>query len=165
MRSASIPSPDGTKLFHVGVGSSSNIAENGVAREGPRPPFTSSIWEAAVASLPAACCNLWAWRGCQTGALDGGKRARRPGRRDASRLSHLGFRDGGFYGWPYCYWERTVDDRVPQEAAAVAKAITPDYAGGTPHRSAFAGCRPAQPPGFPEGWPLGKHGSWNHPAR
>ena len=23
-------------------------------------------------------------------------------------------RDGGFYGWPYCYWGQTVDDRVPQ---------------------------------------------------
>jgi len=39
-------------------------------------------------------------------------------------------RDGGFYGWPYCYWGRTVDDRVPQDAAAVAKAIAPDYALG-----------------------------------
>ena len=38
--------------------------------------------------------------------------------------------DGGFYGWPYCYWGRTVDDRVPQDPAAVAKAITPDYALG-----------------------------------
>src|SRR5262249_53368622 len=39
-------------------------------------------------------------------------------------------RDGGFYGWPYCYWGQTVDDRVPQDPAMVAKAITPDYALG-----------------------------------
>ena len=39
-------------------------------------------------------------------------------------------RDGGFYGWPFCYWGQTVDDRVPQDAAMVAKAITPDYALG-----------------------------------
>ena len=39
-------------------------------------------------------------------------------------------RDGGFYGWPYCYWGQTVDDRVPQDAAPVARAITPDYALG-----------------------------------
>jgi glucose/arabinose dehydrogenase len=39
-------------------------------------------------------------------------------------------REGGFYGWPYCYWGQTVDDRVPQDAAMVAKAITPDYALG-----------------------------------
>ena len=38
--------------------------------------------------------------------------------------------DGGFYGWPYCYWGRTVDDRVPQDPARVAKAIRPDYALG-----------------------------------
>jgi glucose/arabinose dehydrogenase len=39
-------------------------------------------------------------------------------------------RDGGFYGWPYCYWGQTVDDRVSQDPAAVAKAMTPDYALG-----------------------------------
>ena len=39
-------------------------------------------------------------------------------------------RDGGFYGWPYCYWGQTVDDRVPQDPALVAKALTPDYALG-----------------------------------
>src|SRR3954447_222732 len=39
-------------------------------------------------------------------------------------------KDGGFYGWPYCYWAKTVDDRVPQDAAAVASALTPDYALG-----------------------------------
>ena len=39
-------------------------------------------------------------------------------------------RNGGFYGWLYCYWGQTVDDRVPQDAALVATAITPDYALG-----------------------------------
>jgi glucose/arabinose dehydrogenase len=24
-------------------------------------------------------------------------------------------RDGGFYGWPYCYWGQIVDGRVPQD--------------------------------------------------
>ena len=38
--------------------------------------------------------------------------------------------DGGFYGWPYCYWGQTVDDRVPQDPARVASALTPDYALG-----------------------------------
>jgi glucose/arabinose dehydrogenase len=62
-------------------------------------------------------------------------------------------RDGGFYGWPYCYWGQTVDDRVPQDPAAVAQAITPDYAlGGTPRRSACAGCRPARFRAFRTAW-------------
>ena len=37
--------------------------------------------------------------------------------------------DGGFYGWPYCYWGQTVDERVPQDAALVARADA-DYALG-----------------------------------
>ena len=71
-------------------------------------------------------------------------------------------RDGGFYGWPYCYWGQTVDDRVPQDPAAVAKAITPDYALGG-HTASLGLCwLPAGTlPGFPEGMVIGQHGSWN----
>ena len=60
-------------------------------------------------------------------------------------------RDGGFYGWPYCYWGQTVDDRVPQDPAMVAKAITPDYALGG-HTASLGLCwLPAGTlPGFPE---------------
>ena len=71
-------------------------------------------------------------------------------------------RDGGFYGWPYCYWGQTVDDRVPQDAALVAKAIKPDYALGG-HTASLGLCwMPAGTlPGFPEGMAIGQHGSWN----
>ena len=72
-------------------------------------------------------------------------------------------REGGFYGWPYCYWGRTVDDRVPQTTAAVPspRSRPTTRSGGTPPRSASAGCRPARFPGFPEGMAIGQHGSWN----
>ena len=71
-------------------------------------------------------------------------------------------RDGGFYGWPYCYWGQTVDDRVPQDPAMVAKAITPDYALGG-HTASLGLCwLPAGTlPGFPDGMAIGQHGSWN----
>ena len=71
-------------------------------------------------------------------------------------------RDGGFYGWPYCYWGRTVDDRVPQDPAAVASAITPDYALGG-HTASLGLCwLPAGTlPGFGDGMVIGQHGSWN----
>ena len=71
-------------------------------------------------------------------------------------------RDGGFYGWPYCYWGQTVDDRVPQDAALVATAITPDYALGG-HTASLGLCwLPAGTlPGFPDGMAIGQHGSWN----
>jgi glucose/arabinose dehydrogenase len=71
-------------------------------------------------------------------------------------------RDGGFYGWPYCYWGQTVDDRIPQDPAMVAKAIKPDYALGG-HTASLGLCWvPAgRLPGFPDGMAIGQHGSWN----
>ena len=44
--------------------------------------------------------------------------------------------DGGFYGWPYCYWGRTVDDRVPQDPALVATALHAGLRARRPHRLA-----------------------------
>ena len=71
-------------------------------------------------------------------------------------------RDGGFYGWPYCYWGQIVDDRVPQDPALVATALTPDYALGG-HTASLGLCwLPAGTlPGFPDGMVIGQHGSWN----
>ncbi len=71
--------------------------------------------------------------------------------------------DNGFYGWPYCYWGKTVDDRVPQDAEMVEKAIRPDYALGG-HTASLGLCwMPAGTlPGFDQdGMVIGQHGSWN----
>ena len=71
--------------------------------------------------------------------------------------------DGGFYGWPYCYWGQTVDERVPQDVARVASALTPDYALGG-HTASLGLCwMPAGTlPGFDTGgMVIGQHGSWN----
>lgn len=71
-------------------------------------------------------------------------------------------REGGFYGWPYCYWGQTVDDRVPRNPAMVAKALTPDYALGG-HTASLGLCwlPTGTLPGFPDGMVIGQHGSWN----
>jgi glucose/arabinose dehydrogenase len=71
-------------------------------------------------------------------------------------------KDGGFYGWPYCYWGQIVDDRVPQDKAMVAKAIQPDFALGG-HTASLGLCYlPAGTlPGYPAGMAIGQHGSWN----
>src|ERR1700678_1092362 len=60
---------------------------------------------------------------------------------------------------------KTVDDRVPQDAALVASAIQPDYALGG-HTASLGLCwLPAGVlPGFPEGMVIGQHGSWNRSA-
>ncbi len=158
-----LPSPDGSKLF-VGVGSLSNIAEGGMAVEEGR----AAIYELDLASgrsriFAGGLRNPvgLAWEP-GTGALWTVVNER-DGLGDETPPDYLtSVRDGGFYGWPYCYWGKTVDDRVPQDAALVATAITPDYALGG-HTASLGLCwLPAGTlPGFPDGMVIGQHGSWN----
>ena len=158
-----LPSPDGRKLF-VGVGSFSNIGESGMAVEEGR----AAIYELDLASgrsriFAAGLRNPvgLAWEP-RTGVLWTVVNER-DGLGDETPPDYLtSVRDGGFYGWPYCYWGQTVDDRVPQDPAMVAKAITPDYALGG-HTASLGLCwLPAGTlPGFPEGMAIGQHGSWN----
>jgi len=158
-----LASPDGRKLF-VGVGSFSNIAESGMEAEEGR----AAIYELDLASGGSRIFATGlrnpvglAWEP-RTGVLWTVVNER-DGLGDETPPDYLtAVRDGGFYGWPYCYWGRTVDDRVPQDPAAVAKAITPDYALGG-HTASLGLCwLPAGTlPGFPEGMAIGQHGSWN----
>jgi glucose/arabinose dehydrogenase len=126
-----LASPDGRRLY-VGVGSLSNIGELGLGGRGrPRLHLRTRPADGPDRVFAGGLRNPvgLAWEPVTGRAVDRGQRARRPGRRDAARLPDLGA-DGGFYGWPYCYWGQTVDDRVPQDAARVASALTPDYALG-----------------------------------
>jgi glucose/arabinose dehydrogenase len=158
-----LPSPDGQRLF-VGVGSFSNIGDSGMAVEEGR----AAIYELDLASgrsriFASGLRNPvgLAWEP-RTGALWTVVNER-DGLGDETPPDYLTqVRDGGFYGWPYCYWGQTVDDRVPQDAEAVARAITPDYALGG-HTASLGLCwLPADTlPGFPEGMAIGQHGSWN----
>jgi len=158
-----LPSPDGRKLF-AGVGSFSNIGESGLAAEEGR----AAIYELDLASgrsriFASGLRNPvgLAWEP-RTGMLWTAVNER-DGLGDETPPDYLtSVRDGGFYGWPYCYWGRTVDDRVPQDPAMVAKAITPDYALGG-HTASLGLCwLPAGTlPGFSEGMAIGQHGSWN----
>lgn len=158
-----LPSPDGTKLM-IGVGSLSNIADFGMEAEQGR----AAIYELDVASGTSRIFASGlrnpvglAWEPV-TGDLWTVVNER-DGLGDETPPDYLtSVRDGGFYGWPYCYWGQTVDDRVPQDAALVAKTITPDYALGG-HTASLGLCwLPAGTlPGFPDGMVIGQHGSWN----
>ena len=158
-----LPSPDGRKLY-VGVGSSSNIAENGMEDEEGRAliyefDLASSTGRSFAGGLRNAVGMAWEPR---TGALWTVVNER-DGLGDETPPDYLtSVQDGGFYGWPYCYWGQIVDDRVPQDAAAVAKAITPDYALGG-HTASLGLCwlPSGTLPGFPDGMAIGQHGSWN----
>lgn len=158
-----LASPDGRRLY-VGVGSLSNIGEKGMAAEEGR----AAIWELDLASGQGRifASGLRNPVGLafepRTGVLWTVVNER-DGLGDETPPDYLtSVRDGGFYGWPYCYWGRTVDDRVPQDPAMVAKALTPDYALGG-HTASLGLCwLPAGTlPGFPEGMAIGQHGSWN----
>lgn len=158
-------SPDGTKLY-VGVGSNSNITENGMDVEQGR---------AAVYEVDRT-----------TGAkriFAGGLRnptglAFEPGTNKlfaiVNERDEIGpdlvpdyltsVRDGGFYGWPYSYWGQHVDVRVhPQNPQSVAKAIKPDY-GLSSHVAtlgiAFSAGETLSPR-FASGAFIGEHGSWD----
>ena len=158
-----LPSPDGRKLY-VGVGSLSNIGDHGMAAEDGR----ACIYELDLASGQARIfagglrnpVGL-AWEP-GTGALWTVVNER-DGLGDETPPDYMtSVKDGGFYGWPYCYWGQTVDHRVPQDPAMVAKAIRPDYALGG-HTASLGLCwLPAGTlPGYPEGMAIGQHGSWN----
>jgi glucose/arabinose dehydrogenase len=159
-----LASPDGRRLY-CGVGSLSNIAEHGFDVERGRAciveiDLASGGHRIHASGLRNAVGMAWE---PTTGALWTVVNER-DGLGDETPPDYLtGVRDGGFYGWPYCYWGRTVDDRVqPQDAAAVARAITPDYALGG-HTASLGLCwMPAGTlPGFGAGMAIGQHGSWN----
>ncbi len=156
-------SPDATKLY-AGVGSLSNIADQGMEAEEGR----AAIWELDLATgdarifasgLRNAVGMAWEpWTGKLWTVVN-----ERDGLGDETPPDYLtSVAEGGFYGWPYCYWGQTVDDRVPQDPALVARAITPDYALGG-HTASLGLCwMPGGTlPGFGEGMVIGQHGSWN----
>jgi len=158
-----LPSPDGQKLY-AGVGSLSNIGDEGLeAEEGRAAVYELDLATGGSRIFASGLRNPvgLAWEP-STGALWTVVNER-DGIGDETPPDYLtSVRDGGFYGWPYCYWGRTVDDRVPQDAKAVASALKPDYALGG-HTASLGLCWvPAGTlPGFPEGMAIGQHGSWN----
>jgi len=156
---------DGSKLY-VGVGSNSNITENGMAVEEGR----AAIYEVDRST--------------------GDKRIFASGTRNPTGVAfepetHQLFavvnerdeigpdlvpdyltsvRQGGFYGWPYSYWGNHVDVRVhPQRPDLVAQAIKPDYGLSShvaPLSLLFSEGQHLSPT-FANGAFIGEHGSWD----
>jgi glucose/arabinose dehydrogenase len=158
-----IVSPDRTKLY-VAVGSRTNIADLGMEEEagraciyeydiatGAQRIFASGLRNPVGMAFEPATGTLFTVVN------------ERDGLGDETPPDYLtSVADGGFYGWPYCYWDRIVDTRVPQDAAMVASAKTPDYALGG-HTASLGLCWVPEGtlPGYPAGMAIGQHGSWN----
>jgi glucose/arabinose dehydrogenase len=157
-------SPDGSKLY-VGVGSNSNVAENGMEAEVGR----AAIWEI---DRQSGLKRIYA-SGIRnpTGLAFGpeGKLWAIANERDEigpdlvpDYLTQV--KEGAFYGWPYSYYGQHVDVRVqPQRPDMVAKAIAPDYAMGS--HVAVLGIAFSQATSLPaqyrSGVFIGEHGSWD----
>lgn len=164
-----IASKDGSKLYAT-VGSNSNVAENGMQNEvnraailevevktGKTRPFASGLRNP----------NGLAWEP-QTGALWTTVNERDELGNDLVPDYMTSVKEGGFYGWPYSYFGKNLDQRVqPQNPELVAKALVPDYALGAHTASlglAFyqGNLLPAQ---YQGGAFIGQHGSWNRSPR
>ncbi len=160
-----VASPDGSKLY-VGIGSNSNVAENGMSAERDR----AVVWEVDRAS---GAHRVFASGTRNPTGLEWEPQSQRlwavVNERDElgpdlvpDYLTSL--RDGGFYGWPYSYYGQHLDPRVmPQRPDLVARAIKPDYALGSHVAAlgiAFAGGT-ALSPAHRAGAFVGEHGSWN----
>jgi glucose/arabinose dehydrogenase len=158
-------SPDGTKLY-AGVGSNSNITENGIEAEKER----AAIWEIDRAS---GAHRLYA-----TGLRNPNGLTFEPQSHTLwaviNERDELGpdlvpdymtsVKDGAFYGWPYSYYGQHIDPRVmPQRPDLVAKAIPPDYALSShvaPLGLVFY-MGPNLPSQYQGGAFVGEHGSWD----
>ena len=159
-----IASRDGGKLYAT-VGSNSNVAEGGLEIEDGR----AAIWEIDRATGARRLFatglrnpNGLGWEP-RTGALWTVVNERDELGSDLVPDYLTSVLDGGFYGWPWSYWGRHVDQRVqPPRPDLVARAIVPDYALGShvaPLGLAFSDGRMAPP--FASGAFIGEHGSWN----
>ncbi|AGI10149.1 PQQ-dependent sugar dehydrogenase [Xanthomonas citri] len=160
-----LASPDGSKLY-VGVGSNSNVAENGMEAE---------LNRAAILEIDPATGSSRVFAG---GLRNPVGTAWEPQSKSlwvvVNERDEIGsdlvpdyltsVRDGGFYGWPYSYYGQHVDERVkPQNPQLVAEAIKPDYALG-PHTASLGlsfASGTLLPERFRQGAFIGQHGSWN----
>ncbi|MFL6767785.1 MAG: PQQ-dependent sugar dehydrogenase [Sphingomicrobium sp.] len=160
-----VASPDGRWLY-VGVGSNSNVGENGMAMEQGR----AAIWQidprtgarrivaGGLRNPVGIAFNPW------SGALWAAVNERDEFGSDLVPDYITSVREGAFYGWPYSYYGQHIDVRVkPPRPDLVARAIPPDYSLG-PHVAALGltfstGQRLG--PAFTQGVFVGEHGSWN----
>jgi glucose/arabinose dehydrogenase len=164
-----LASPDGRTLY-AAVGSNSNVAEEGLDKEEGR----AAIWALDLAGgtsrvFASGLRNPvgMAWVD-ETGQLWTAVNERDEIGNDLVPDYLTSVREGAFYGWPYSYYGRHVDERVkPQRPDLVATAIVPDYALGS--HTASLGLVYSRsntlPVRFQHGMFVGQHGSWNRKPR
>jgi len=158
-------SPDGTKLY-VSIGSVANIGEDGMDREQGRGEIREI--DLATGRMRTFASGLRNPNGMDiepvTGVLWTVVNERDLLGDDTPPDYMTSVKDGGFYGWPWAYWGRTVDTRVqPPRPDMVERSLTPDFALGA--HTASLGLEFYRGTSFPAryrgGAFVGQHGSWN----
>jgi glucose/arabinose dehydrogenase len=160
-----VANADGSRLY-VGVGSNSNVAENGMAEEerraavleidpatGATQIYASGLRNPVGIDWNPATKELWVAVNERDEIGD-----------DLVPDYMTAVKQGGFYGWPYSYFGQHVDVRVePPRPDLVAKALKPDYALGA--HTASLGLTFVRDgrfgADFQGGAFIGQHGSWN----
>jgi glucose/arabinose dehydrogenase len=154
----------------VGVGSNSNVAENGIEQEKDRAAILAI--DRATGATRVFATGLrnpvgMAWEP-ETGALWVAVNERDELGSDLVPDYMTSVKERGFYGWPYSYYGQHVDKRVkPPRPDLVAKAIAPDYALGAHTASlglaySSGGVAAGR---YGRGMFVGQHGSWNRQPR
>ena len=158
-------SPDGGMLY-AGVGSNSNITENGLEAEigrarivevdpatGAQRPFATGLRNPNGLTFNPSTGELWTVVN---------ERDELGNDLVPDYMTHV--QQGAFYGWPWSYYGQHVDKRVmPRNPAKVATAIKPDYALSShvaPLGMVFENGS-AFPAPYKGGAFVGEHGSWD----
>ena len=156
---------DGTKIY-VSVGSGSNVAENGIAKEIRRacileinPDGTGEKIYASGLRNPVGMdwnpANKELWTAVNERDELGD---------DLVPDYITSVKKDGFYGWPYSYFGNILDPRMKgQGKDLAAKAIVPDVPVG-PHTASLGLAfynKNAFPTKYKNGAFVGQHGSWN----
>lgn len=160
-----VANADGTKLY-VAVGSSSNIADYGMAVEEGRAAiwefnpdgtqvriFASGLRNPVGMSWEPTTQQLWV-------AVN--ERDMLGDNLVPDYITHV--EAGAFYGWPYYYWGEHRDERVEIPANVRLQAPTaPDFAIGahTASLGLMFSTNAALPQHYQGGAFVGQHGSWN----
>ncbi|MBE7170582.1 MAG: sorbosone dehydrogenase family protein [Williamsia sp.] len=157
---------EGTKIY-IGVGSGSNVGENGMETE---------VNRAAILQMDPDGSNMHIYA---SGLRNPQGMGWAPGTTTlwtaVNERDELGddlvpdyftsVQEGGFYGWPYSYWGQHEDPRLKdkQQPDLVKKAIVPDVSMGA--HTASLGLAFDEKKSFPGKWAggafIGQHGSWN----
>jgi len=160
-----ITNADKTKIY-IAVGSGSNIAENGIAKELLRANileinpdgsgmrvYASGLRNPVGMDWAPGTKTLWAAVNERDELGD-----------DLVPDYLTGVKQGGFYGWPYAYFGQHTDKRVKeQKADLVRKTIVPDVNLGS--HTASLGLvfytKKTFPTKYQGGAFIAQHGSWN----